>query len=161
MSWTVLRCSFFAQGFSESFLADGVRAGVLALPVDGSVAEPFVDVEDVAELAVAALTRDGHDGQIYECTGPTALTWPAAVAAIAASGGRSVDYERLPARAWATALSEQGVPGDLTALLTYLFTEVSDGRNSEPQDGVQRGLGREPGSFAAYVDRTAATGAWG
>ena len=66
--WTVVRCSWFAQNFSEAFLLEGVLAGELALPA-GDVPEPFVDVEDIADVAVAALTQDGHHGRIYELTG--------------------------------------------------------------------------------------------
>ncbi|KND54637.1 hypothetical protein BPUN_4288 [Candidatus Paraburkholderia kirkii] len=32
-SWTILRCSWFMQNFSESFLLNPVREGALALPV--------------------------------------------------------------------------------------------------------------------------------
>ncbi len=47
---------------------------MLALPA-GSVTEPFVDADDIADLAVAALTEDGHSGQVYEVTGPRLLTF--------------------------------------------------------------------------------------
>lgn len=62
--WTILRCSFFCQNFSENFLLDPILAGELALPV-GPVAEPFVDADDIADVAVAALTDDRHSGQLY------------------------------------------------------------------------------------------------
>ena len=59
--WTILRASWFAQNFSEHFLLEPVLDGVIALPA-GDVAEPFVDVDDIADVAVAALTDDGHAG---------------------------------------------------------------------------------------------------
>ena len=34
------------------------------------IPEPFVDADDIADVAVAALTDAGHAGQIYELTGP-------------------------------------------------------------------------------------------
>jgi hypothetical protein len=61
---------------------------------------------------------------------------------------------------YATALTEYGVPNEYVVLLTYLFTEVLDGRNALPTDGVQRALGRKPTDFAAYARNTAATGVW-
>jgi uncharacterized protein YbjT (DUF2867 family) len=79
--WTILRCSFFSQNFSESFLLDPIMAGEVALPI-GSVAEPFVDAEDIADVAVAALTQAGHSRKLYELTGPRALTFEQAVAEI-------------------------------------------------------------------------------
>jgi uncharacterized protein YbjT (DUF2867 family) len=56
--WTIVRCSWFSQNFTEKFIVDGVREGVVALPVNG-VRAPFVDAEDIADVAVAALTRTG------------------------------------------------------------------------------------------------------
>ena len=58
-------------------------------------------------------------------------------------------------------LAEQDVPAEYVWLLTYLFTEVLDGRNAYLTDGVQRALGREPRDFADYARDTAATGVWG
>jgi uncharacterized protein YbjT (DUF2867 family) len=148
--WTVLRCSWFNQNFSESFFADGIHGGELALPV-GAVAEPFVDVEDVADVAVAALTEDGHAGEIYELTGPQLLRFDEAVAAIADATGREIRFTPIPMDAFAAALREHGEPEDVVWLITYLFTEVLDGRNASLADGVQRALGREPRSFADYA----------
>ncbi len=71
--WTIVRCSWFAQNFSEDYLREPVLAGDVALPVDG-VPEPFVDLEDVADVAAAALLDDGHAGEVYELTGPRAIT---------------------------------------------------------------------------------------
>ena len=58
-------------------------------------------------------------------------------------------------------LAEQDVPAEFVWLLTYLFSEVLDGRNAYLTDGVQRALGREPRDFADYARDTAATGVWG
>jgi uncharacterized protein YbjT (DUF2867 family) len=157
--WTVVRCSWFNQNFSEGFFVDGMRAGELALPV-GPVPEPFVDLEDVADVAVAALTEDGHAGELYELTGPQLLRFDEAVAAIADAAGRPIAFAPVEMDAFAAALREHGEDGDVVWLSTYLFTEVMDGRNASLADGVQRALGREPRSFADYARRAAATGVW-
>ena len=67
------------QNFSEDYLLEPVRSGVVAFP-GGDVAEPFIDVEDLADVAAAALTEPGHDKQLYEVTGPRLLTFAEAVA---------------------------------------------------------------------------------
>jgi uncharacterized protein YbjT (DUF2867 family) len=148
--WTVVRCSWFSQNFSEGVFADGIRAGELALPV-GAVPEPFVDLEDAADVAVAALTEDGHAGEIYELTGPQLLRFDEAVAAIAGAAGREITFTPVPIDAFAAALREHGEDGDVIWLTTYLFTEVMDGRNASLADGVQRALGRPARSFADYA----------
>ena len=60
----------------------------------------------------------------------------------------------------AAAAAEQDVPGEVIDLLTYLFSEVLDGRNAHVTDGVRRALGREPRDFADYARDAAATGVW-
>ncbi|MFI6485848.1 NmrA family transcriptional regulator [Nonomuraea sp. NPDC050663] len=157
--WTVLRSSWFSQNFSENFLLDPVLSGHVVLPV-GPIGEPFVDVEDIADVAAVALTEDGHNGQIYELTGPRLLTLEEAVASIGKAAGRDITFTRVPAEAYAAALAAEHVPAEIADLLVYLFTTVLDGRNERVGDGVQRMLGREPRDFDDYARRTAATGIW-
>ena len=157
--WTILRASWFAQNFSESFLGDAVQAGEVVLPA-GDVPEPFIDADDIADVAVAALTEDGHAGRLYEMTGPRMLSFPEAVRAIAGATGREIRYVQVFPEEFASALSEQGLPAPLVWLLNYLFTTVLDGRNASLADGVRRALGREPRDFAEYVRNAAAAGVW-
>jgi uncharacterized protein YbjT (DUF2867 family) len=157
--WTIVRCSWFAQNFSEGYLRDPILAGEMALPA-GDVPEPFVDADDIADVAVAALTEDGHSGQVYELTGPRALTFAEAVGEIARATGRDVRYAQLPMEEYAAAMRSYDVPEDVIALLGYLFTEVLDGRNCAVTDGVQRALGRPARDFADFARDAAAAGAW-
>ena len=159
IEWTVVRCSWFSQNFSEGEFLEMVLAGEIALPT-GEVGEPFVDVDDIADVAVAALTEDGHGGQIYELTGPRLLTFAEAVGEIARAAGREIRYEQIPPEAFAAGVAEAGLPEDIAWLLNYLFATVLDGRNAHLGDGVRRALGREPRDFADYALQTAATGIW-
>ena len=157
--WTIVRCTWFSQNFSESYMVDPIRSGELALPV-GDMPEPFVDVDDIADVAVAALTEDGHSGRLYELTGPRLLTFAEAVAEVAKASGRPVRFVSIPMEDFASAVTEAGEPEDVVWLLRYLFTEVMDGRNASLTDGVQQALGREPRDFADYARDAAATGVW-
>ncbi|WP_329520833.1 NAD(P)H-binding protein [Spirillospora sp. NBC_01491] len=159
LAWTIVRASWFAQNFSEDYLLDPVRGGEVVLPA-GDVPEPFVDAGDIADVAAAALTQDGHAGRVYELTGPRALTFAEAVAEIAGAAGRDVRYVRVTPEEYAGALEGHGVPAEVAGLLTYLFTTVLDGRNSGVGDGVRRALGRDARDFADYARETAATGVW-
>jgi uncharacterized protein YbjT (DUF2867 family) len=156
---SIVRASWFSQNFSESFLLDAVLGGTVALPVDG-VGEPFVDAGDIADVAVAALTEDGHAGVVHEVTGPRLLSFAEAVGEIARAAGRDVRFVSVPLADYAAELAGQQVPADVVALLIYLLSEVLDGRNASTTDGVQRALGRPPRDFAAYARETAATGVW-
>jgi uncharacterized protein YbjT (DUF2867 family) len=156
---TTLRSTWFSHNFSESYFLDGLLAGELALPA-GNTLEPFVDADDIADVAVAALTDDSHVGKVYELTGPRLLTFADAVGEIAQATGRQISYAPVSIEDFAAALEEQAVPGDWIELLVYLFQEVLDGRNAHLADGVQRALGREPKDFADYARDAAATGVW-
>jgi uncharacterized protein YbjT (DUF2867 family) len=157
--WTVVRASWFSQNFSESYLLEPLLAGEVALPA-GDVGEPFVDADDIADVAVAALTEEGHAGQVYELTGPRLWTFADAVAEIARVTRRDIRYVQVPIDAYAAALASAQLPPELVTLVTYLFTEVLDGRNASVADGVACALGRPPRDFADYVRDTAATGVW-
>jgi uncharacterized protein YbjT (DUF2867 family) len=156
---TILRATWFAQNFSEDYMLDAVLAGQVALPA-ADTPEPFVDADDIADVAVAALTEDGHVGQLYELTGPRALTFADAVAEIAAASGREIAYVPVSIDEFAAKATAQGVPSDVVALMRYLFGEVLDGRNSHTTDGVQRALGRAPQDFREFARDAAATGVW-
>jgi uncharacterized protein YbjT (DUF2867 family) len=157
---TIVRASWFSENFSENYLLEDVLEGVVALPVDGTP-EPFVDADDIADVAVAALTEDGHAGEIYEVTGSRLLSFAEAVREIADATGRDIRFQRVPMEDYEAALVEQDVPQDVAWLLRYLFTEVLDGRNAQVTDGVQRALGRPPRDFRDFARETAATGVWG
>lgn len=151
---TVVRASWFMQNFSEGPFLDFVLNGTIALPA-GNAEEPFVDADDIADVAVAALTQDGHAGEVYEVTGPVAITFAEAAAALSNATDRTIRYEDIPHEAFVDGLRETGLPTDYVDLLDYLFTVLMDGRNAEPQDGVRRALGREPRAFAAYANGAA------
>lgn len=157
--WTILRCAWFSQNFSESFLLDALLAGEVALPV-GTVGEPFVDADDIADAAVTVLTRQGHIGQLYELTGPRLLSFAEAVAEIGKAAGRDIRFIRISHAEFTAAVAGYELPAEFAWLLNELFTEVLDGRNEALTDGVQRVLGRAPKDFSVYATETAATGIW-
>lgn len=159
IEWTVVRCSWFNQNFSENYLLDPILAGEVALPA-GGVPEPFVDAEDIADVAALALTEEGHANRVYELTGPRLLTFAEAVEEVGRATGRDVRYVPIPFEDYEAALAAHDIPEDVAGLLRYLFTEVLDGRNASVTDGVRQVLGREPRDFAEYARDTAATGVW-
>jgi uncharacterized protein YbjT (DUF2867 family) len=157
-AFTIVRCAFFAQNFSEGMLLPSVLEGTLAFPA-GNVGEPFVDIDDTADVAVAALTSDAHDGKIYELSGPRLLTFGQAVTEIGHAIGRPVGYERISFDAYANTLAAF-VPADQVAFLKELFEFILDGHNAYLSDGVQQALGRKPKDFRDFARDAAAAGAW-
>ncbi|WP_349435455.1 NAD(P)H-binding protein [Pararhizobium sp. A13] len=156
---TIIRASWFFQNFSEAFMVEGIQAGELVLPVS-EVREPFIDANDIAEIAVAALTEPGRAGKTYEVTGPRLMTFRQAVAEISRETGRDIRYATVPVDTYAAMLEEAEIPGEYIWLVNYLFTTVLDGSNESLTDGVFQALGRPPRDFSDYVRETAATGIW-
>ena len=157
--WTIVRSSFTNQNFDEGFWLDALLGGELAAPA-GDVADPFIDADDIADVAAAALTEEGHAGQLYEVTGPRLLTFADAVGEIAKAADRDIRYVPVSSEQFLSGLIGEGVPADFATALTDLFSEVLDGRSSYLSDGVKRALRREPKDFRDYAREAAASGIW-
>jgi hypothetical protein len=138
----------------------GATAAYISYFPDLGVPGATETVGAFADVAVAALTEDGHGGRLYELTGPRLLTFGDAVGEIAAATGREIAFVPITLDEYAAGMAELGLPDDLIALTNYLFEDVLDGRNESVTDGVQRALGRAPRDFADYARRAAATGVW-
>ena len=131
----------------------------MVLPAVDGQRDPFVDADDIADVAVAALIEPGHAGQVYELTSPRLLSFPEAVTEIAAATGRDITYVPVSVQEYAAGADEHGVPTELVEYLTHLFSDVH-GTNADVTDGVQQAVGRPPRDFTDWATRTAATGIW-
>lgn len=159
IDWSVVRASWFHQNFSEGAFSTMMASGQITLP-PVSVPEPFVDCDDIADVAVTALLDDGHTGEIYEVTGPRAMTFTEVAAELSRATGRNIQLVPVPHDAFVNGVAESGAPKEVVWMMDYLFATVLDGRNAQLADGVQRALGRAPKDFATYAAETAATGVW-
>ncbi|MEU4807509.1 NAD(P)H-binding protein [Actinosynnema sp. NPDC023587] len=157
--WTILRPTWFHQNFTEDFLLPMVLGNEVTLPL-GPGGHPFIDVRDIADVAVAALTRDGHAGEVYELSGPEALSFPDAVARVAEATGRDITLVDVPGAAITEALRAGGFSTEYATVLGYALEAIRDGHDAELSTGVQEVLGREPRPFADYVKDAASSGAW-
>ena len=157
--WTIVRASWFMQNYTESFLLDAILAGHVHLPVS-EIGEPFIDVNDIADVAVAALTQPGHTGKVHEVTGPELITFKEAVHEISEATGRKINYKEISADEYVSTLEMYGVPQEVISLLQYLFTEVMDGRNASVTNTVENVLGRKPGNFSTFVKKAIEQGVW-
>jgi len=154
LAHTILRPSWFMQNFTEGAFAPDPDGVVAAPAADGRT--PFIDAEDIADVAVAALTRDGHAEQVYELSGPEALTWSEAVEVLASHAGRPLRFVDVDPEAWVAGAAGAGLPADYAGMMAGLFAAVRAGGEAPLSDGVQRALGRAPGSLAEFAAREAA-----
>ena len=160
LDYTIVRASWFNQNFSESFLIDPILEGFVALP-QAEAKIPFVDTNDIADVAVEALLHDTHNGNIYQLTGTRTLTFKEAVEEIAQATQRDIAFTPIAISAYTHMLKQHGVPADFVWLIEYLFTEVlGNPNNSEITNDIELVLGRKPKDFSDFVKETAKTGVW-
>lgn len=159
LDWTVIRANWFMQNFSENFMLDSILAGHLVLPKVNAL-EPFVDVDDIADVVVAALTDDVHSQEIYELTGPELLSFEQAVALISSAVDRPIAFTSVSMEEYTSILRSYQLPEDYIWLIQYLFTEVLDGRNESLTKDVEKVLGRKPITFQEYVTKTNKSEVW-
>ncbi|MGX9355103.1 NmrA family transcriptional regulator [Roseobacteraceae bacterium S113] len=158
IGFTLVRAAWFAQNFSEGYLRDPILAGVLPMP-GGDIAEPIIDIDDIADVAVAALTQEGHLGQLYEVTGPRVMGFADMADALSEATGRSVVHVPITFEDFHTNVAASG--GAFVAdVFTAIARETLDGRNAQTADGVERALGRKPRDFVEFAAAAAASGVW-
>lgn len=156
---TIVRCGWFNQNFSESFFRDLLMSGTLAVP-NAHVGEGYVDADDIADVVTVALTEDGHEGQIYELTGPELLTFREVASVFREISGREITVVDVSREAFVEGLEAAQLPDGMVQLVDYLFNEVLDGRNASLGDGVQRALGRPPRDFRSFLQKAYLSGAF-
>ncbi|MGK5732194.1 NAD(P)H-binding protein [Streptomyces sp. URMC 124] len=160
LEWTMLRPCWFSQDFAApDFFLPAVLAGELTTPA-GDGREPFVDVDDIADVAAAALTGDGHAGKAYDLSGPRALTFAEALAVIGDAVGRELRHRHQDPAAYVAAQVAAGhAVADAEAVASFL-DGIRRGEDDYVSTGVQEALGRAPRPFEEYVRATAPTGVW-
>ncbi|MEM8866833.1 MAG: NmrA family NAD(P)-binding protein [Verrucomicrobiota bacterium] len=156
---TIVRCGWFNQNFSESFFKDLLMSGTLAVP-NAHVGEGYVDADDIADVVTAALTESGHQGQIYELSGPELLTFRDIAQIWTEVTGRETNVVDVSREAFVAGLEAAQLPPNMVQLVDYLFNEVLDGRNSTLSDGLQRALGRPPRDFRSFLEKAQLRGAF-
>lgn len=159
VDWTILRPTWFSQNFSETFWLPGILAGTLSLPT-GDGRTPFIDAEDIADVAVSALTEDRHSGQIYELTGPRAISFGEVADLINKATGRTIRHVDVDPEVHIERQVAGGFPPDVARVLTEILVAIRNGWAAALSDGVERALGRPPRPFEDYVAETAAAGHW-
>jgi uncharacterized protein YbjT (DUF2867 family) len=160
LNYTIVRASWFNQNFSESVFLEPILAGHVALPM-AEAEIPFVDADDIAEVASKALLDDSLNGQIITVTGPEKLTFKEAIQIIAKATNKTIHFQAISLDDYLDGMKNAGVPDDFIWLFGYLFKEVlGNADNQTISDDIEKVLGRKAISFSEFAQKTAATGVW-
>lgn len=160
LNYTIVRASWFNQNFSESFLLDPILAGEVSLPMpDAEI--PFVDANDIADVATKVLLDDSYNGHTITVTGPRKITFKEVVETIAEVTRREIHYQPISIEEFKEGMKNEGLPDSYVWLFGYLFKEVlGNPDNQSISHDVEKVLGRKAIDFKTFVERTAASGIW-
>jgi uncharacterized protein YbjT (DUF2867 family) len=159
IAWTFLRPNSFMQN-AVTFMAPTIRAEGAFFSASGQARISHIDVRDIAGVAVAALTTEGHQQQIYTLSGPEALTYDELADELSRALGRVIRHVSLPSADLKAGMLAEGVPEAIADRMLDLERYFREGHASTITDDVKRVIGREPHRFADYVRDTVATGVW-
>ena len=150
LDWTFLRPNSFMQNFS-TYQAESIRAhDAFYLPWgEGEVS--LVDVRDIGEVAAAALTGEGHGGQIYEITGSEALSGKDCADILSLAVERKISYVDTPESQIRLAMEGMGTPPWFTEVIMELYAANKAGYTAAVTDAIHRVTGRTPRTFTDYA----------
>ncbi|OWA13636.1 ergot alkaloid biosynthesis protein [Streptomyces sp. CS113] len=151
--WAVLRPSWFMQNFTGDHAhAVGIRQHGTLWTAAGSGRVAFVDADDIAAVAVHALTGDQAPNTDLVLTGPEPLDHDEVAAILTRVGGRPVVHRGLTPEELGARLASV-VPPDFAALLADLDRAIAQGAEDRTTDTVERVTGRPPHGFREVVER--------
>ncbi|WP_046743145.1 SDR family oxidoreductase [Kordia zhangzhouensis] len=160
VNYTIVRASWFNQNWSESFFLDAVLSGEVALPMS-NIPIPFVDADDIAEVAATVLLDDSYNGKIIEVTGPELITFKEIISIIEKATHRTLHFHEITLQQYIDGMTQQQIPAEVVWLIEYLFSHVlTNPKNQQISHDIELILNRKAKTFAAYVKETAKTGVW-
>lgn len=160
LPYTILRGSMFMQNLLM-FAPLVVAEGLLAVPATGTGRGAFVDCADLAAVAAAVLTQDGHEGRTYLVTGPQALSMDDIAAQLSAALGRAIRRVEVSIEDAKASLHASGTPDWTIEQMEGSIRTLAAGETAEVTDVVADLTGRPPHTFAqfahAFADLAAAS----
>lgn len=156
--WAVLRPSWFMQNFSDGPHAGTIREEGTIYSTTGQGRVGFIDADDIAASAVAALTARTPLNADVVLTGPEVLSYDDAASVISEVLGRPVRHAALDRAALTRRFESQGLPPDYADTLSRLDEAIRMGAEDRTTDGVLRLTGQAPASFRSFAEKAGA--AW-
>jgi uncharacterized protein YbjT (DUF2867 family) len=148
LDFTILRPNFFMQNLLT--MTAMIQQGTLYVPA-GEGKAPFVDARDIAAVAASCLTETGHEGKIYEVTGPVAIGYADIAATLSKVLGRTINYVDVPIAAAQASMLETGMPAWLVDALNELNTGLKENRFGLVTDVVSEVGHKTPIGLESFV----------
>ena len=150
IAYTFLRPSSFMQNF-VNYNADTIkREGKIYMPT-GNGKVGYIDARDIAAVGVEALTGEGHEGQIYELTGPDAISNGEAAHILSEVTGKQVEFVDVPGDAARKNMVEHGTPDWMADAMMELYDVYKAGYSNQVFDSVQAVTDKKPHTFRQFA----------
>ena len=149
LPYTILRPHFFMQNIlmaAQTVASDGV----VYMPFkDGKVG--MIDVRDIAEVAVKALTEGGHEGKTYTLTGPMSISFHEVALYLSEALGREVRYVDVPPETARVAFLGVGLPEFVVDGYIELFEDFTKGVGDYGTEDFEQVMGHPARSYETFV----------
>lgn len=150
--YTILKPSFFSQNFKNYEWDNIMHRGITYVPAgDGKVA--FVDVDDIAQVAVQVLTEQGHVGKEYEITGPEVLSYSNAASILSEVTNKPIVYPNPTPQEYAVALKGAGAPEFIAPYMISVYSLIANDQVSFVSPVVEKLTGKQPASLKEVLQR--------
>jgi uncharacterized protein YbjT (DUF2867 family) len=149
MGWTFLRPNLVMQAYLP--FAPLLAQGTLAGPISPDAPVSLVDARDIAAVAAAAMTQDGHDGRIYSLTGPVAITHVQIAEAFGRATGLPIAFHQVPAPDFQATLESMGMPEWQAAGLVEDYEHYDRREAIEVTPDVQQVTGSAPRDIDTFA----------
>lgn len=147
---TFLRASFFMQNLNTTHREDIQTRGELFMPA-GNGKTSFIDVRDIAAIAVRALIEDGHSNA-YALTGNEALTYYEVADIFTSVLGKQIRYTNPSLLKFIWEMLSRGLKIDLVLIMAAIYTTARLGLAGAVTSDIEQLLGRPPLTMAQYVE---------
>jgi len=149
ISYTFLRCVPFMQNFINYFPPEDDK---IQMPL-GNGTVSFIDVGDIARVALQVLTKQGHGGKIYTLTGPKALSIGEVAQTLSRISGRTISYVDLPEKEQQRAMVEMGMPEWMADTMMELHQFCKTGHSAAVTTTILELTGQKPTTFADFAEK--------
>jgi uncharacterized protein YbjT (DUF2867 family) len=149
MGWTMLRANAFIQNFFGA--AQTVKTQGVYYNTYGSAPVSFIDARDIGETAATVLTSNGHEGKVYDLTGPRGVAGDEIVRLFEEAAGKPVKSLDVGGDQLAQAFVGFGMTQVMAGATAELMGDMATGSAARVSPDVETLLGRTPRDVVAWV----------
>ena len=150
--YTILKPSFFAQNF-KNYEWENITQRHITYTPSGTGKVAFVDVNDIAQVAVTALTEKGHTGKEYEITGPETLSYADAASLLSEVTKEQIVYPNPTPEEYTDALKIAGAPDFIAPYMVSVYSLIANNEVNIISPVVEQLTGRKPASLKDVLER--------